>query len=293
MLYDHACRFRERAHAFQRGVGVGDVVERHLLALDLGGVGDGRRARAGGLVECRALVGVLPVPHGVALHEREVQDLGQRLGGLRLPCQIAGDETVVARGVREHLGGQMPAHVRGDAGGVFQGLDHDPVVGTVDHRQHVLVILGRRAQHRRSPDIDLFHDLRKACACVAAGAFEGVEVHHQKVDDADPGVPHGHAVVRAVRPSEQAAMDARVQGLQASVEHLREAGVGRDLHDRDPRVLQECRRAAGRKDLHARLMERAGKIDDAGLIRHADERSFHDNSLPCVGGRGSGRSASP
>jgi hypothetical protein len=54
-----------------------------------------------------------------------------------------------------------------------------------------------------------------------------------------------------------------MQGLHPAVEHLGEAGVGRDLVDRKPLLLQEPGGAAGGEDFDAECGERAGEFDDA------------------------------
>ena len=83
MLDDHAGRLEEALHAFQGGVGVGDVVERQFLALQLDGGGDAGLAFLRLDVERRALVRVLAVAHFLGLDELTVEGAreGAAVGG--------------------------------------------------------------------------------------------------------------------------------------------------------------------------------------------------------------------
>ena len=104
VLDDYASRLREALHAFEGGVGVGHVVERERLALDL------RRRRHAGLgapaldVERGALMRVLAVAHLLRLGVLEVHGAGEH-GRRRIravPCaEVARDRAVVTRGVLE------------------------------------------------------------------------------------------------------------------------------------------------------------------------------------------------
>jgi hypothetical protein len=69
-----------------------------------------------------------------------------------------------------------------------------------------------------------------------------------------------------VAPRQQAAVDARVQGLDAAVQHLGEAGDLGHLGHRQAGVGQQP--AVPPVDSSARRsgMQRAGEFDDAGLV---------------------------
>ena len=75
------------------------------------------------------------------------------------------------------------------------------------------------------------------------GLLEGVERHHHEVDRAYAmGLERLH-VSRHVAPREDAAVDLRVERLDAAVEHLGEARHLRYVHHRHARVSQELGRA--------------------------------------------------
>ncbi len=77
------------------------------------------------------------------------------------------------------------------------------------------------------------------------GGSERVEVHADQVDGRDAvGVDGGH-VLGQVAAGQDAAMHLRVQGLDAAVEHFREAGVVADFGDGQAGVAPaswRCRR---------------------------------------------------
>ena len=81
MLDDDTGGRRELPHAFDGGVRVGDVVERHLLALQQPRVGDRGRALRRVAVEGRLLMGVLAVAEVLHLLEHERQHGGEGLAG--------------------------------------------------------------------------------------------------------------------------------------------------------------------------------------------------------------------
>ena len=109
------------------------------------------------------------------------------------------------------------------------------------------------------------------------GRLEGVEVDAHQVDHADAVLLGGRHVRGHVAAREQAAVDARVQRLDAAVHHLGEAGEVVDRADRDAGVGERLGGAAGRDDLDAELVgQRAAELDDAGLVGDGDERALDD-----------------
>jgi hypothetical protein len=97
---------------------------------------------------------------------------------------------------------------------------------------------------------------------------ERVEVHHHQVDGgmpcaamAWPGAPAGRG------GCEDAAVHLRVQGLDAAVEHFREAGVVGDFGDRQAGFAQHLGGAAGGQELDAERGQGAGEVDDAASCR--------------------------
>ncbi len=83
MLDDDACRrLAERLDAFERGIGIGDVVERQLLAGQYARGGDGARRHFVFDVQRAALVRILAVAQRLLELEREMQRRRERLDAL-------------------------------------------------------------------------------------------------------------------------------------------------------------------------------------------------------------------
>ncbi len=189
-----------------------------------------------------------------------------------IAAEVVGDGAVVLRGVLEGLDRQAEAGGGTDLALVAAHLlDHGAVVVRIDHHRDVAVVLGRRADHGGAADVDVFDRIFEAAVGVGDGLLEGIQIDRHQVDAADAVALHDLVVGAAA--AEDAAVHLRVQGLDASIHHLREAGVVTDFHHRDVVVAQQLGGAAGGKDFHAGLGEVAGEFDDAGLVGDADQCS--------------------
>ena len=104
----------------------------------------------------------------------------------------------------------------------------------------------------------------------------------------------GREIVGMIAAREDAAVQRRVQRLDAAVHHFGKAGDVGDAGDREAGVGQRARRAAGRHQLEAAGGEAAAEVDDPGLVRNAQQGSWHNAespvlSLPTPGGPGAVR----
>ncbi len=271
VLDDDAGRLRELPHALQRGVGVGDVVVRQFLALQLPRRRDARRRRRRVGVERRRLVRVLAVAQVVLLVELQRQ--GRRDRPRSVPAsaaQVAGHHRVVGSGVGVGPGREPLARREGQLSRGADLLQRTGVVGRVHQHGHVRVVLRRRAQHGGPADVDVLHGVVVAAAGPRDGRCKGIEVDDQQVDRLDAVLAH-HGIVRAA-PAEQAAVHPGMQRLDAPVHDLREPGVAGYVAHRQACLAQQLRRAAGGQQLDARPVERAGEFRHAGLVGHADQR---------------------
>ncbi len=287
MLDDHAGRLGEALHAFQRGVGVGHVVERQLLALQLPGGGDAGFVRLldvkGGL-----LMRVLAVAHVLRLDELHVVGAREQaaifgaelLGALVDAAEVVGDHAVIAGGVLERLERQVEALGIGQPA-VLQVVDHCRVVLGVDHDGDILVVLRRAADHGRAADIDILDGVRQGATGLGHGGGERVEVDRHQIDRRDAVL--GHDCTVQITTAEDAAVDLRMQGLHPAIHHFREAGVVGDFDGGDAILAQQLEGATGGQDLDAKGFEFTGEVDDAGLVGHADQRAAHGKAGGLVG----------
>jgi hypothetical protein len=165
--------------------------------------------------------------------------------------QVVADVAVVLGGVGEGFLRQI------EAGGVTQGaavglhlLDQGGIVGRVGDDGHMLIVLGRGPHHGRAADVDVLDGVVQGVG-LGHGLHERVEVHAHQVDVAQAVLVHGRHVGRVVPHREDAGVDLGMQGLDAAVQHLREAGeFGHVLH-RQAGVADGLGGAAGGEEFNA------------------------------------------
>ena len=229
MFDDDAGRRLKLPHAFQRGIGIGDVVERQLAPLRHVRVGDVGfvalvAASLAIAIKRRALMRVLAIAQRVDARERQ-QQLGRKQPGRRLLrlLQISGHARVIACGVRKGLGRQtLPCGKAAAACGPQLGQQRR-IVGRVNQHRDGLMVLGRTAQHGRTSDVDVLDGFVIAAVSARDSAGKRIEVDHQQVDGCYAVFGH-HGFVDAA-PTQQAAVYARMQRLDASAHDLGKAGV--------------------------------------------------------------------
>ncbi len=177
----------EVAHSAPSRLGVGVVVERHRLTVQLPGARKPGRAVIRH-VQRGPLVGVLPV----------AQDLlpspyrGDRFRPTRLACDLIRREDpgeprrnrdVICGGVRESARGKATPRIELEAAGPDRG-DELGVVRRRDDNGHRRMVLRRGTNHRRPADVDLFD--RLVLGCTAGDRLpEGIEVRHDEVERLD------------------------------------------------------------------------------------------------------------
>ena len=205
-----------------------------------------------------------------------------------------GDRRVVAGGAGEGLGRQAHAPLQRQMSlGLAQLLQHALVVGRVDDDRRERMVLGGRPDHRRAADVDVLDDLLLVRVAARDGLLERIQVHAHQIDLLDLLLGGRVEVAVVVAPGQQPRVQARVQRLHASVHDLREAREVLDVARGDARAGELARRAAGRDDLHAQLLQAACEVDDSGLLGDRQQRPAHahlagrgplDPGLPAGGG---------
>ena len=80
-------------------------------------------------------------------------------------------------------------------------------------------------------------------------------------------------MVILAKVGEQSTVDARVKGLDPTVEALGEAGDIGHLRDSNPCVGDRLRRRTRRHDLHTRRRQSASELDEPRLVINRDQRS--------------------
>ena len=160
------------------------------------------------------------------------------------------------------------------------------VVERIDDHRHAVVILRRGAHHRRPADVDVLDRVLEAAAGLRDGRGERIEVHDDEIDRLDAVLLHDGVVDAA--PAEQAAMDLRVQRLDAPVHDLGKAGDGRHVGDRDALRTQQRRGAAGGEQRSRRARAaRARNRPDLPCWRRSAARDvwLRSKCVPCSDNR--------
>jgi len=223
-------------------------------------------------VERGALVRVLAVAQVLQLDEplrrlrRELGALGHAIGGRGDGREVVGDGTVVVGDAVEGGHREREARGLGDRAVRTQFGQHARVLRCASEHGHVFPVLRRRSHHRRPADVDVLDRVGQRASGPSHRSLERIEVDDEQVDRRDAVLRDRGHVLRRVAPREQAAVDGRVQRLDAAVEHFRKAGVLGNLGHREARVREQLRGAAGRQQLHAEPCQLARELDDAGLV---------------------------
>ena len=126
-----------------------------------------------------------------------------------------------------------------------QFIEQRRIVGCRSNHRHVLVILGRGADHRRAADIDVLDDLFEVRILARSHLFKFVQVHHDHIDGGNIMRGERCHVLRLRPHGEHAAGHSRMDRLHAAVEHFREARQFGDILHGQPGILQRARRSSG------------------------------------------------
>jgi hypothetical protein len=148
--------------------------------------------------------------------------------------------------VHKRLLGQREARARAQGAIVGGHLgEQSRVVLRIGDDGHAGVVLGRRTDHRRTADVDVLDRLGQRDVGLGNGFAKGVEIHAHQIDGRDAVACDRRHVLGQIAARQDAGVHLRMQGLDAAVEHFREARVIADLGDRQAGVAQQlerCRR---------------------------------------------------
>jgi hypothetical protein len=222
------------------------------------------RPRLSVRVESGTLVRVFAIAHDGL--QSPAKGAPARLLDLQRLGKPSRDRSVIGGGSREGLGGELLAKRQRQAADVhLQCIDKGRVIFRIDDRRHIGVVLGGRADHRRTADVDILDDRRIVAACVA-NLIERVEVDHQEIDRLDAMRVHRFLMFGVATNGEQTAMDRRMQRLHPPVHDFGKTGQIRNVAHRDPCCRDHFGAAAGRQEFNALPHQGPGKFDQAGLV---------------------------
>src|SRR5205807_3064043 len=94
---------------------------------------------------------------------------------------------------------------------------------------NVTPIFGRRADHCRAADVDIFDGFFETDAVFLYRLFKRIQIYDDEIDRFNAVVLHRNEVLRMVAKSEESSVYFGVQGLYAAVHHLGESGYVRNI----------------------------------------------------------------
>ena len=225
-------------------------------------------------VQSGGLVGVLAVAKACGAGQGDVEGAGS----VFLFIEVVGDGSVVAGGGDEDLDAEAFAQLRGGGALVCaHGFEDGFVVGRVDDDGDGAMVFGGGPEHGGAADVDVLDGFFHGDIGFSDGGFERVEVYDDEIDGEDPVLVGGLGVFVVIADPEQAAVDFWVQGFDAAVHHLWEAGVIGDLAGGDIVLVEKIERSSGGDDFDAHFDEGFGEVDETGFIGDGDESplDFH------------------
>ena len=132
------------------------------------------------------------------------------------------------------------------------------------------MVLGRRADHGRSADVDLLDRLFERHARLADRGFKRVKVDDYQFEGQDAVVDEGLHVLGVVVPAEDPAMDLGMQRFEPPVHHFGKTGVVRASRTGIPSDSR-CAGSSGAEDFHAGGNQAAGETGQPLFITDTDQ----------------------
>ena len=274
VLYHRRRRLGEIRHGAPGGIGVQQIVVRQLPPVQLLGPGQPGQRGAGRGVQRARLMRIFAVAQPGHFRQRKLPKFWQRaaLVGPAVAAQVAGNAAVVERHMAKGFGRQLPPFLRRQAARQQLG-GHPIVIAGVDHHRHRGEILGRRPQHRRPADVDVFQRLIQRNTGAADGVGKGIEVDRHQIDGGDAVSRQFRHLFGRIPARQQPAVNRRMQRLDPPVQDFRRAGNGGHRRHRQPALAgQGAMRAAGADELKPGLRQLPGEIHHPGFVIDTDER---------------------
>ena len=271
VLDDHRRRLAELQHDARRGVEVEQVGERQLLALEH------RPARRGpspaiervprrGLVRVLAVAQVAqlvarrrrgdrapaaPPPASRGTRRRATVTSAERRGNRRVvSCRCARRRGARARSGTPRSGRRSRSSSASTAGVIARG----------HHDEHIAEILGSRAHQARPADVDLLdRDRRNECRAAPRSPRTGYRLTTTRSTRPMPCCSAALEVLGMMAAGQDAAVDLRVQRLDAAVHHLGKPGDVRNVDYRQAGIGQRLGGPAGRDQLESAATQTAAE----------------------------------
>ena len=186
-----------------------------------------------------------------------------------------GNRGIIGRGGGKCFLRQPPLGLRRKLAAGFRHLFGDGgVIGGRSDDRHVLKILGRRADHRRPADINVFDQFFKVHAGLGRGLLKRVKIDDHHVDRLDAVLGHGGAVRGVFAAMQNSAVDFGMQRLHPPIEHFGKAGELGNVFHLNPASRSSL--AVPPVEISSTPMRQlAGKVGQSGLIGDAENGALN------------------
>ena len=195
---------------------------------------------------------------------------------MRDAAQIAGDGGVISCRVCKRFRSKALARLVGHAAARrFIFRKHGRVVERIDDHSDAFVILRGGAHHRRPANVDVLDRVLVCASGLRHRRREGIEIDDDEVDGLDAVLAHDFIVNAAA--AEQAAMNLRMQRLDASIHDLGKARMLGHLRDTHTALLEQRRGSARGEDRNAALLQRLREFEQTVFAGDAEEGAANGN----------------
>ncbi len=145
-------------------------------------------------------------------------------------------------------------------------------VGGVGNDGDVFPVFRGGAHHGRPARCRCFQSRLPAVQFgLAMVAAKGIQVDAHEVNVADAVFFHFGDVFAQIAPTQNTAVDFRMQRFHSAVEHFGKTGIVGDFNHGNTRIGKQLRRAAGGKDFDTEFVQGLGKFDCAVFVGQADQ----------------------
>ena len=179
----------------------------------------------------------------------------------------------------ERLAGQPATFFEREALSVFDARSYQCVIVRIGDDGHSGAVLGRTANHGWTTDVDLL-DGGSLIRARTNRIGEWIQVDDHQIERLDAELFQLCRVVLIGHVSENARVDMRVEGFDATVKALRKAGYFRDFRHLDAKFRKTLRSGTSGNHFSAGLDERFGKNLDAFLMEDRYQSSPY-RSIRC------------
>ena len=203
-------------HQLERGIGVVDIVIRKFFALYLL-----RRRHTLAPRPANIKCGLLMRVFAIAQTLLQMPAKGPKCGcfDVKLGGHPVGYFRIISGCARIGFLRQPLPQCEFSAPVGLKAVQHAGVILRVDNHRDVLMVFGRRADHSRAANIDVF-DAHLIRAAAAHRLLERIQIDHQQVDRANAMLAHGICMGFIVAYRQQSAMHHRVQCFHPPVHHF-------------------------------------------------------------------------